>query len=82
MQADLFGNPVESARKPKPRRYAHADRPGTGPKGETCVTCANLVCKETSKRYYKCGITQYTNGPATDVRLKDAACSFWKRGNR
>lgn len=57
----------------------HRGSPGAGPAGETCNTCDHVrVQPGTQKRYYKCGIGNVTRGPGTDIRLKDAACEFWK----
>ena len=57
----------------------HRGSPGAGPAGETCNTCDHVrVTPGTQKRYYKCGIGNVTRGPGTDIRLKDAACEFWK----
>lgn len=62
---------------PAPRGYAFP--PGTGPAGETCGTCAHLVRKQMSKRYYKCGLRrrEWTGGAATDVSVKSPACAEW-----
>lgn len=59
----------------------HASIPGTGPAGETCGTCANLIHKRMAKTYIKCGLTRamWTGGAGTDVRAKDPACSKWER---
>lgn len=59
----------------------HADRPGSGPAGETCGTCANLVRKRMANVYRKCGLcrSKWTGGGATDVRARDAACSKWEK---
>lgn len=59
----------------------HAARPGTGPKGETCKTCKNLARNERAKTYLKCWLMRdhWTGGGATDVRVKDPACSFWEK---
>lgn len=56
-----------------------ADRPGTGPAHATCKTCANRVRVEDSARaFWKCNLVVWSRGPATDLRLKDPACQFWK----
>jgi len=53
--------------------------PGSGPEGETCRTCAYIKVNQQSRRYYKCGLVPMTHGPATDIRLKSPACSFWRQ---
>lgn len=53
--------------------------PGSGPAGETCGSCANLVTRQFSKTYFKCGLTDYTGGPATDIRKKSPACKLWEK---
>lgn len=57
----------------------HADRPGTGPDGETCGSCSSLYRNQMAKTYLKCLLTRakWTGGGGTDVRLRDAACSKW-----
>ncbi len=79
---DLFGKESELAVKelaPK-RNRAHPAPVGSGPKGETCRGCGlcNAI-EHRGKRYYKCGhhLVSPTHGEATDLRLKDSACSFW-----
>lgn len=61
-------------------RGLHAAPPGSGPDGETCGSCANLVRKRMSKVYLKCGLVEklWTSGAGTDVRAKDPACSKWE----
>ncbi len=58
-----------------PRGYAY--QPGTGPKGETCSTCAHLVRRD---GFFKCALCRqnWTNSPRTDIRAKSPACSAWK----
>lgn len=87
---DLFGNLVSYqtvdgrtvAAKPRGRHYVAprggADRPGTGPKGETCGSCEN-ICRY--RRYAKCVLTQaaWTHSPRTDIRVGWAACSKWEK---
>jgi hypothetical protein len=58
----------------------HAGIVGNGPKGETCGSCAHLDGNGRSRRrFYKCGLVKWTNGPATDIRKRDPACSRWER---
>lgn len=60
-----------------------ADRPGTGPKGQTCGSCNHLVATGRSRRktYYKCALTRgcWTHGPRTDIRVRWDACSKWEK---
>lgn len=58
----------------------YAARPGTGPAGETCKTCAHACYHTMAKRYWKCGLMRqvWTGGPGTDIRLSSPACSFWR----
>lgn len=58
-----------------------ADRPGTGPKGETCGSCEHMVRTGGGHdRYPKCLLTRaaWTHGPRTDVRVRWPACSKWE----
>lgn len=59
----------------------HAARPGTGPEGETCGSCAHYSVQRYSKTYRKCALTKaaWTHGPGTDIRAKDPACSKWDK---
>lgn len=88
---DLFGLPCSSAdvnRDPAKvsgtRRLARAsDMPG--PDGEKCRSCQHAIGRQRTpggKVYYKCGIARHeaTNGPGTDIRLKDPACARFEKG--
>jgi hypothetical protein len=59
-----------------------ADRPGTGPQGETCGSCQHLyrVGTRSGKSFPKCLLNRakWTHGGATDVRVRWAACSKWE----
>lgn len=56
----------------------YAAQPGSGPEGESCVTCKNLSGGRYHNRtYYKCALIKPTHGPGTDIRLRAPACSFW-----
>lgn len=90
---DLFGEPVTLAvtmstnhmgvvvpkRKPT-KANGYADKPGSGPEGETCGTCKHCVFKRMAGSYPKCAVVKesWTSGTATDIRLKSAACSKWE----
>ena len=80
---DLFPEmPSAVVVRPKYRAGGTPARPGSGPEGETCRTCANLFCWHWrgNRRYYKCKIIQHrwTSSYGTDIRLKYPACRFWK----
>lgn len=88
-ELDLFGQPVTSApppaladgkrRKTQPKGYAAP--PGTGPKGETCRSCAHYCRVEPAKRYLKCGKVRarWTGGPGTDILARSPACAYWEK---
>lgn len=59
----------------------YADRPGTGPTGETCGSCTHHVIKSMGKRYHKCLLTRpcWTGGKATDILVRAPACSKWTK---
>ena len=63
------------------KKHGHAAMPGTGPAGETCKSCANLVRKHMGKTYIKCGLMRayWTGGYGTDVRVADPACRRWEK---
>lgn len=68
--------------KAPPKVRGHAAMPGTGPKDQTCGSCGSMMRKtSTARAYTKCSRTQskWTGGAATDVKLKDPACSHWTR---
>ena len=54
--------------------------PGSGPKGETCGSCAHLYRKAMGKTYLKCRLTRqaWTGGAGTDVKARSPACSKWE----
>jgi hypothetical protein len=78
------GRTVEA--KPRGKHYVEprggADRPGTGPKGETCGSCEHLFRVRTGsgKSFPKCLLNRakWTHGGATDVRVRWDACSKWE----
>lgn len=85
---DLFGNvitapepvanPTKKRRKTEPKGYAAP--PGSGPKGETCKSCAHYSGVQLAKLYRKCGLIRerWTGGPGTDIRAGSPACAFWE----
>jgi len=86
LHPDLFGGetPISasSGQLAAGRDPAHAAAPGSGPEGETCESCNNLDYHQTGagRLFYKCGLTSWTFGAATDIHLGDAACRFWETG--
>lgn len=96
MMLDLFGKlvPVPTSTDPamtprqkrrlcrspaRPKGYAKP--PGSGPKGETCKTCANyrVIASRSNKTFRKCELLRahWTSGPGTDIKASAAACSLW-----
>lgn len=61
----------------QPKGYAM--KPGTGPAGETCGSCAHLVRKQVSKTYLKCELARgiWTGGRGSDVLARSPACGKW-----
>ncbi|MEM9414967.1 MAG: hypothetical protein AAGA29_05745 [Planctomycetota bacterium] len=51
---------------------------GEGP--ERCGNCAHRCTISMGGTYHKCALVQNTNGPATDLRCKWAACMSYRRG--
>jgi len=94
---DLFGRPPDAPaltpleHKRLRRRAAetprgYAFKPGGGPDGETCKTCAHAAVKTTragSGNYWGCLIFKsqsgWTRGPRTDIRLRSPACIKWEK---
>lgn len=81
---NLFGwdQPMRPPEKVKAKRgqpKGNASPIGSGPVGETCRTCAHARCVKYAKTYHKCALVKATGGPGTDIRLKWAACSQWKK---
>jgi hypothetical protein len=62
----------------QPRGYG--GRPGSGPKDETCGTCAHAVRFRQGKSWIKCELARakWTGGRATDILARAAACDKWK----
>jgi hypothetical protein len=86
-QEDLFALADGPALTPEQRRrlrgrttkqHGYADRPGTGPQGETCKTCAHIV---RGRRYRKCALRRatWTHGYGTDILASAPACKKWQR---
>lgn len=88
VQPDMLGGkavPASRLRKgrrraPPIQRHGWADKPGTGPIGETCGSCT--YCGEYRFRqiYFKCTARpgeHWKGGRETDIRPMDPACSKW-----
>lgn len=79
----IGGATVEA--KPRGKHYVAprggADRPGTGPEGETCGSCKHHAVIRLAKNYHKCELNRacWTGGGKTDIRVKWAACSKWEK---
>jgi len=76
----LFGDEIPDVASPRRHKVdkAHAAQVGSGPEGKTCKDCKHRCRVEYhDKAYQKCGLVKHrwTNGPGTDIRCKDAACS-------
>jgi hypothetical protein len=84
MTTDLFGvnvGPQIAGKSKRLKLTGHAGTPGTGPAGETCKSCANLVrIKYHGRPYRKCGLMRnaWTHGPGSDIRARDPACHRWE----
>lgn len=90
---NIIDVPPDRAMTPEERRKLHrvsaTTRPYArasalpGPLGERCGTCLFSKAREvgSGKRYYKCMMAKRkaTRGPGTDIRLKDVACSQWRK---
>jgi hypothetical protein len=69
----MFGGKSSGAVK---RGYVAS--PGTGPKDETCASCAFMVRRHLAKVYLKCGLfPRPTGGQATDILARSPACREW-----
>lgn len=86
-QTDLLGDPIQpphptskgKRKNTKPNGYF--TRPGSGPAGETCKTCAHRVHKQLSgKVVSKCDKARgaWTNGRGSDILASSPACSGWE----
>jgi len=76
-----FGNPKHIAMiKKKGTGKCWADIVGRYPGMEHCKDCK--FCQgwvHHDKTYYKCEKHPVTNGPGTDIRLKDHACILFEK---
>lgn len=81
MSDPLFILPPSALRSARIPQRGHAARPGTGPEGETCGSCAHYTLRRMSKTYRKCILmkAKWTGGAGTDIRAGDPACSKWDK---
>lgn len=82
MERDLFGHPIAApARKPG-GRIGYAARPGTGPKGQRCNTCAHFQrVVQDGRKAAKCELAArvWSAGERSDVKHNAPACRDWQR---
>lgn len=92
MNIDLFGNPIKpeapvqysisGKKRCNTKANGYADRPGTGPKDETCKSCSHTFANEmrSGRRFWKCQLMRHcwTGGRGSDILLNSPACSRWK----
>ncbi len=76
-QLDMLGGPPPVFVKNPV--WGYAARPGSGPAGESCKTCACAYAVGRTRNYWKCSLVKRTSGPGSDIRLKSPACSQWRR---
>lgn len=83
---DLFGEPIAAAtafrKDGQERKIGYAARPGTGPKGQRCNTCAHcMVVVYHGMRSRKCHVVAalWSASPATDIKHNAPACREWQR---
>jgi len=77
----LFGDEIHDVPARLRKDNAHAAPVGTGPQGKQCKDCAHS--RRTGRPgswYFKCWLmhNHWTRGPGSDIRLKDAACRYFK----
>jgi hypothetical protein len=72
-ERDLFGEQRILIDNPS----AYAGAPGSGPRGKTCRQCAQYVITGRAKKHRKCGLINWTNGAATDIKAKTPACNHY-----
>lgn len=77
---DLPAHQAPHSQAPKKKKTGHAWAPGTGPSGETCASCKHYTIRRWAGIYRKCGLMreQWTQGPGTDIRARDAASKKWE----
>jgi hypothetical protein len=62
------------------RDRAHPYRPGSGPEGESCGSCAKLVIKRFSEDFFQCHVQRryWLSEERTDIKATDRACLAWE----
>jgi hypothetical protein len=86
---ELAGGPMltrDQRKKLNPRKSTRANgyakRPGSGPQGETCKSCAHIrrIRSGSGKGFRKCGRMEahWTRGPGSDILASAPACSLWE----
>lgn len=88
IQPDMLGGKAvpasrlrrRSRARPPLKRQGWADKPGTGPIGETCGSCTYCGEYRFKQTYFKCTARpgeHWKGGRETDIRPMDPACSKW-----
>lgn len=72
---NLFGDVVLAVQLSNSKGYAGS--PGAGKNDRQCRHCEHFVRIELSKTYYKCGLTRYTSGKATDIKATAPSCQYF-----
>ena len=75
-----FANPEHIALNKKPKvGLSWAERTGYYKQsGYQCKHCKFVTTNQKANTYYKCNKHPITNGPGTDIRLKDPACILFE----
>lgn len=76
MNNDLFTGVSKAVALSYSKGYAGS--PGRGPEGKRCKDCKNFVRLEYAKTYFKCGLTNYTGGKATDIKATSPSCQYFE----
>ncbi|HEY9545021.1 MAG TPA: hypothetical protein VIR56_03375 [Solimonas sp.] len=75
-QGEMFNKPRKHTEL---KGHGYAARPGSGPSGETCKTCAHLQRRQgSSATWNKCGLVKRGFSRDTDIRLDAPACLWWR----
>ncbi len=77
-----FGGMIAHAARQRQRLNGYAARPGTGPRGQRCNTCAHcLEVVQAAATVRKCQVTvrQWTPCHKTNIKPNAPACSEWVR---
>ena len=76
LESDLFGNLVKKISISNSKGYAAM--PGTGNNDKKCRDCKHFRRIEYAKTYFKCGLTNYTGGKATDIKATAPSCKYYE----